>query len=954
MRGNTISAALAAALLIGGQGAAFGQAAAINGQIEGTITDPSGAVISGAGVEALNQGTGFKRSAKTDEAGFFRFTVLPLGSYTVTVDASGFAQEKRLGIVLNAGSTVTLNIGMAVASVTRELEVTSAAPVVETGRTDIGSTLSSNEVANLPLLSRNNFNFILLQPNVSGHPNTEFGVPRKVNANGFTDRINYQLDGSNNTESDRAGIRLMPISNTWVQEVQQVNNGFAPEFGNTAGTVFNSITKSGTNAVHGEAAYIFRRTDFTARSPLLKPTDVKPTLNVDDLFADAGGRVIKDKLFWFGSFEKVKRDLPQPVTVTPASIAALGLPASYADTIPFHQDIYFIMGKADYQINDANRLSFRFNWFRNESPYNASSFTQILVTESYLFKDRAPSYAAQLISTIGTNAVNELRFQFPKRYQRQLAFEGTGPQPVLAVSGVANFGGSDQTGFVFTEKTPEFSDNLSYNLGTHSLKAGGDFRFIRDQQTAAVYAKYTFASIQDYLDATSGKNPKSYTNYTQLLGNPDLKYNSMFSGLYVQDNWKVRPNITLNYGLRYDFYQMPPADKNSLFPASQSFSLDKNNFAPRVGLAWTPGKDQKTVFRMNGGIFYDAPQTDIYRKALLNNGTPQYFNLSTGPGAAFAPAFPAIFSAPPAGFNLGIQDITTVAPDFRTLYTANLNFQVTRELSTNFALTAGYLFTKGTHLPVYRNINLVPGGSVLADGRPIFAGARVYPQLGNILMDESAGNSNYNGLNLLLNRRFARGYEFFVSYTWSHALDNAPEQNNLDSGSNIPADPANRRRDYGNGLSDRRHWVSASGVLDPRVNVEFSKALNYLANHNQLALVFNGGSGDIFNVGSNRVLNGDPTVPSAMQRPLYLGRNTVRGPRIFEINMRYSRLFPIREQKRVEFFGEFTNLFNHSNYTTINTTASVDALGNITSPPNLARTAAMDPRLMQLGFRFLF
>ena len=946
-------AALALLLSLGGQ-RCFGQAAAINGQIEGTVTDPSGATVSGAKVEVLNANTGFKRAGATDDAGFFRFTVLPLGSYTLTIDASGFAQEKRSGVRLSAGTVASVNVSLSLAAVSREVMVTDAAPVVETGRTDIGTTLSANEVANLPLLSRNNFNFILLQPNVSGHPNTEFGVPRKVNANGFTDRINYQLDGSNNTQSDRAGIRLMPISNTWIAEVQQVNNGFAPEFGNTTGTVFNSVTKSGANATHGEAGYIFRRTPFVARSPLLKPTDAKPELNVDDFFGDAGGRLIRDKFFWFGSFERVKRDLPQPVTVTSANLSALGLPSDYGQAIPFHQTIYFLMGKADYQINQSNRVTFRFNWFRNDSPYNAADFNQRVISQSFLFKDRAPSYAAQWISTVSTQAVNEFRFQLPKRYQRQLAFEGTGPQPVLVVSGVANFGGSEQTGLVFTEKTPEFSDNFSYNWGAHSLKVGGDFRFIRDNQVSPVFARYTFASVQDYADAKSGARPKSYSNYTQTFGNPQIDYNSLFSGLYVQDNWKIRPNLTLNYGVRYDVYRVPSADSASLFPASQKFSVDKNNFAPRLGLAWSPGKDQKTVLRLNAGLFYDPPQTDVYRKALLNNGSPRFFNLSTGPQAAFAPAFPNVFTALPTGFNLPVQDITTVSPDFRNLYSANVNMQVSHELTPNLAITMSYLFTKGVHIPVYRNINVIPSGVFLGDGRPIFGASKVYPQFNNVLMGESVGNSNYNGLNLLLNRRFARGYEFFASYTWSHALDNAPEQNVLDSGAFLPSDPTNRRRDYASSLSDRRSVFTGTGVLNPQVSIQSSKALNYLANHNQLSLVFTASSGDVFNLGSNRVLNADPSISGAYQRPLFVSRNTIVGPNIYELNMRYSRQFPIVEQKRAEFFGEFTNLLNHANYTNIASTATVDPAGSILAPPTLARTGAMDQRLIQFGLRFTF
>ncbi|MDQ2901873.1 MAG: hypothetical protein M3Y07_19050, partial [Acidobacteriota bacterium] len=694
----------------------------------------------------------------------------------------------------------------------------------------------ANEIANLPLVSRNNFNYILVQPNVSGHANTEFGVPRKINANGFTDRVNYQLDGSNNTESDRAGIRLMPISNTWIEEVQQVNNGFAPEFGNTVGTVFNAITKSGTNALHGEAGYLFRRTDFSARSPLLKPMDAKPTLNVDDVFADVAGRIVKDKLFFFGSFEHVKRDLPQPVTVSASTIATLGLPASEAQPIPFSQSNYFYLGKIDYQINAANRVSGKFTYFQNESPFNAGTFVQTLVSQTYLFKDRAPAYSAQLISTLSSNAVNELRFQNPKRYQRQVAFEGTGPQPVLFISGVANFGGSDQIGVRFIEITPEVSDNFSYNVRTHSLKVGVDMRAIRDDNTIPLYAKYTFASVADYLAAKSGASPSIYTNYTQYFGNPRVKYNSLFTSVYAQDNWKARPNITVNYGVRYDLYEPPGADKSSPFAASRDFHVGKKNFAPRAGIAYAPGKDQKTVFRLNGGIFYDPPQTDLYRRALLNNGNPQFFALSVDGKAAFSPQFPAVLSSPPSGFNLPVQDITSVGPNFRTLYATNANFQVTREIATNLGISATYLYTKGTHLPVYRNLNLIPSGEFLADGRPTFGAGRVYPQFNNVLVAESVGNSNYNGLNVTLTRRFTRGYEFFATYTWSHSIDDAPEQNVIDSSALLPSDPTNRRRDRGNSITDRRHAFTASGVLNPQFSIG-SRPLNWLVNHNNLSFI---------------------------------------------------------------------------------------------------------------------
>ena len=287
--------------------------------------------------------------------------------------------------------------------------------------------------------------------------------------------------------------------------------------------------------------------------------------------------------------------------------------------------------------------------------------------------------------------------------------------------------------------------------------------------------------MADYLAAKSGASTHNYTNFTQTFGNPKISYNSLFSSAFVQDDWKARPNLTLTYGVRYDVYRIPEADKTSLFTASQKFNVDKNNFAPRLGIAYAIGKDQKTVIRANGGIFYDAPQTNIYQRALLNNGRPAFFNLSTGPSAAFAPTFPTLLTSLPTGFNLPVQDITTVSPDFRSLYSANANVQVTREITPNLSVSAGYLYTKGTHIPVYRNINVAPTGDFLADGRPKLKPGAVFPQFSNVIMAESVGNSNYNGLNLTLNRRFSKGLEFAATYTWSHAIEDAPEQNVLDS-----------------------------------------------------------------------------------------------------------------------------------------------------------------------------
>src|SRR5439155_7593072 len=191
---------------------------------------------------------------------------------------------------------------------------------------------------------------------------------------------------------------------------------------------------------------------------------------------------------------------------------------------------------------------------------------------------------------------------------------------------------------------------------------------VRDTQTQATSATYNFPSIAAYLTAANGSAPKGYSSFNQTYGNPSIAYNSLFTNFFAQDSWKPLRNLTLTYGVRYDLYQMPGADKTSPFPFSQTFATDKNNVGPRLGFAWGLGNEQKTVIRASTGIFYDAPQTDQYRRALLNNGSPAFFNISTGPQTAFAPSFPTVFTSLPTGFALSTQDITTISPDFANLY----------------------------------------------------------------------------------------------------------------------------------------------------------------------------------------------------------------------------------------------------------------------------------------------
>jgi hypothetical protein len=950
------------------------QAGAIVGEIRGVVSDPSGAVLANAKVTALNTDTGANRFATTDSDGVYQLPLLTLGNYKVAVVASGFGKYEQTGIILSAGAIATVDVTMKVGAVSEAVTVSAESTVTEPARVDIGATLNNRAVQNLPLTSRNVYNFILLQPGISATPNTEFGVPHKINANGFDDRIEYQLDGSNNTEADRKGIRLMPISQTFISEIVESSNGFAPEFGNTTGTVFNAITNSGTNQWHASAEYLFRTPGMTATPSRSAPT-AKPSLKLRDPFFTGGGPIKKDKLFFFGSYEKSDRTLPSVQSATVATnAAALGLPASDVGFIPFSQANQFVFGRLDYQINDNNRLMGRYMYFRNDSPYNPNNSgtgggLKTISTASTEFIDRAHAAAVQLVSTLSPRVINESRFALGYRNEVQAATSTTPTGPQIVVTGVAIFGGPDDvSNALVKEVTPQYVDNLSVVRGNHNMKFGYDIRPIYDTQDAFVFSQYTFPTVQTYLDAKSGKSPFGYTQFSQTAGNPNLSYRSIYYGFFAQDSWTLNPRLSITYGLRYDIYKMPAAAASATIPVNQNFKTDKNNFAPRFGAAYSLTQDHKTVVRFNAAIFYDSPQTDFYHHAILNDGSPQFFNASFTPSSAGAPSFPNVFSTVP-GIALTNQNINGISPSFATLYAFNTNLQITRELTKDTALTVGFLHTKGTRLPVARNINYTQVVSTLADGRPVFStsAGKLYPQFGDIFVDESVGNSNYNALTATLNKRFAHDFQMQVNYAWSHAIDDAPEENVLDSGSQVAnafgiSDPTNRERDKGNSPTDRRHILTLSGVWDPTFHVS-NAVCNALLNNNQLSFFFNAASGDIFNIVSNANLLGYAESPR-LSRPNFVGRNTFRGQRIGQVDLQYRRMFPIHERLKAELIAEASNLFNHTNATGYNLTEAVftTAATGIVGNPNPAAfasnlfqsSATRDPRYVQLGLRLSF
>ncbi|MFL6417418.1 MAG: TonB-dependent receptor domain-containing protein, partial [Bryobacteraceae bacterium] len=600
----------------------FGQTQSINGSIRGRIVDETGSPVAQTSISAENGDTGFVRSTSTSDEGYYDLPNLPLGTYSVTIQKPGFETVRHPGVTLNAGVEAVIDDQLKVGATSTSIEVTGGASVIEPSRTNIGRTITFAEINNLPLTSRNPYNFIILQPGVSGHPNAELGIPRTINTNGLLDRINYQMDGMVDTETDRYGVRLFPIADVYVQEIQTVSNSFAPEFGMTSGNIYNIITGSGTNAFHGQVMYVGRPTDASAR-PILLGTRPKPDLTLNDTSVNAGGALIKNRLFLFGAYEHITRGLPQPNTINPASAAQLGIAPALLATAPSIQHAHFANLRADWQITEKHQFFVRLNYFRNEFPFNTNVGGIFALDTASDFKDRAYIAGGQLLSTFSPTLLNELRFSDPYRNEKHVANSLNGPGPVIVVSGVATFNGSNAVGDVFAEKVPSLNDNVTLVKGGHTFKMGGGFQRNLDVQLADTYTQYTFPTIPAYLAAKSGANPFGYTTYQASIGTVGAGYHSLFWNAFAQDSWQIAPNLLVTYGVRYDRFQAPDPPAGQPFPYSQSFRTPGANFAPRLGIAWTI--TPKTVIRVSSGIFYEAPATNLWYNALYNNGSSQGF-----------------------------------------------------------------------------------------------------------------------------------------------------------------------------------------------------------------------------------------------------------------------------------------------------------------------------------------
>jgi hypothetical protein len=957
------------------------------GAINGTVTDPSGSSVPNATVKATEVATGIDHTTVTTSDGAFAFQDIPLGEYKVTITATGFPPYSVEKVEVSAGTIYTLNISLKLQATATTVEVSAAAITLDTTTATQNMTIASDVVQDIPLNGRDFTQLIAVAPGYGGYSVGGFGSINGARAN----QNNWQIDGVDNNDfwhnipavnqggvSGIAGV-VLPIDA--IDEFSSQTQSGA-ESGRNAGGTVNLVIKSGGNTIHGSAYYYNRNEFYSASSPFLPSGTKAPPLRNQNYGFSVGGPVVKNKLFYFLSYEKQQYIIGLSGVATEPSDAWVGLASdilanpggkygSYAPVAPsslsqtligpngfwprsligglaatnnnFFSPVastgysYNGVGKIDYQINNKHHLYARF--FGGQGSQTAPlGGSPALGTASSNLKDYfevAPlhvfneslvlnsTFSARLTNQIlvGANYFNQVFHDFNNSFDTKALGLFLSPgainngQPILGAPNI-QIGNFEQIGLTPPEGrsdlTWHITDIVSYVMGAHQLRFGGEFRRgrVNEFYHRRGTGKFLFDGSQGPWGGVTGCGAASptaacanlgplETNALALadylagdvadssiaVGNPERNVYVNAFNFYFQDSWQWTKKLSINYGLRYEYFgPLHSGDKDlavfipekglviqgagidSIFPA------DKNNFAPRLGFAYQAKSDM--VVRGSFGVYYDQininPFLDFRPPAnaadgLQDNpiGPHAVSNYSTDICGDATYNWQTIQSAtvcpntgvPKAAGSI-FRDVTTcttlnVATDpncgnstfaaysvnqnFRAPYFYNYSLQVEKSLGHASAIQLGYVGSEGRKLNIMTNINAADA----LGNRPLFA---QYPNAGNILQENSIGTSNYNALQATYRVRTWHGLTTEVGYTWSHSLDEISQYRA------VVADSLNPKVDYGNSDNDTRHLFTTSISYDVPKAPWAHGWSSYLVNGWQLSSLWNFHTGQPWNI----------------------------------------------------------------------------------------------------------
>ena len=1005
-------------------GAASLHAQTFRGGLNGTVSDQSGSVVPGAIVMATNNATGVSLNGVTSSGGEFLFEDLPLGTYSITVTATGFKPEKVGGIPVTAGSTYTLPVKLNVASTGETVEVMANELALDTTSTTQTAGVGGKSLQDTPLNGRDFTQLITLAPGFSNSGAGGYGSLNGTRAN----QINWQIDGIDNNDlwhnipavnqggvSGIAGI-ILPID---AVEQFSAQTQAAPESGRNPGGSVNLSLKSGTNQIHGTAYYYNRNEFFGATNPFTAP--VKQEVRNYNYGFSAGGPIIKDKLFWFITYEHQRFTIGVPdqstqpsqawqsaalatmakfgIAENPVSANLLGKlwPASatgnlpgdvggaptinnYTSTAPEYGYSYNGLAKIDYAFNERNTLSA--HWFAGQGNQVAPVGSSL-----YYYYEVAPihvqNYAIvynHVISTsianqllLGVNYFNQVFSDFETGFDAASLGLVTGSTlpgaPNIKITGFDPIGETPPEGR--NDITGHLTDDLSWTVGRHQFKFGGEYR---QAQLDEFYHRHALGSFT--FDGSQGPVPGSNVAWNSgdpridalsdflagnvatssvALGNPERQVFVNTYDFFGQDSWQLSPKLNLNYGLRWD-YEGPlhnswknlsvfrPNLGGVVFQGNQISSLYDpiyTNFSPRVGISYqaTP----HSVVRAGIGLYYDTPNLNPFLDNRPGNNAPNGVEGNPGGPDTVTTATAGVYTIvdgvnvfPPG---LGSNSIFSIAKNFVPSHNLNFNLQLEQSLSNKVVAQLGYVGSEGRHLLAIRDINQAQPGVYATSAeqnatRPFY---NTFPGFTFINEIQSIGTSNYNSLQATLRVSDLHGFSGQGAYTWSHSFDEVTAYRGA-----LPQDSTNFKGDYGPSDFDSRNIVV--GLLS--YNVPGTQKLSLLSKGWQVNSLLSFHSGSPFSVYSsadtsgtndeNQRANYVPGVnpyagfkqekvnanwlnPAAFvdAAPGTFGdttRNGYVGPGYSEVDLSVFKNTPITERISTQFRVEMFNLFDRTNF----------------------------------------
>ena len=910
--------------------------------ISGRVTDPSGAVIPGAEVSARNTATNVAASARTDQGGRFRFPYLRVGGYEITARQQGFEIATRK-LSLSVGSAFEITLTLPLRGVDASVDVAGEVTVLESARSQIASTVSEPEVRSVPLNGRNFLELALLVPGVSAtNVSSTQLFPETSAVPGVSLSVGSQRNLSNNfivdglsANDDAAGLSGITYGLDAVDQFQIVTSGAQAELGRALGGYVNVVTKSGTNVLHGTAYDYVRDDRFNARNAL---SGTRLPMHQTQYGGSIGGPLVPNRTFYFGNLEQRRLEQSGLTTITNttasainAHLSAVGYPGPPVTTGAFPTPVDTTNGfvKLDHQVGGRDQISVRYSVYDVGSENSRGAGGLNAPSASAGLDNLDHTLAIGNTHTISARTVLETRAQIAHSNLQAPPSDAVGP--AVSIAGLAAIGTSSGAPTQRTNTLYQLVTNLSHQTGAHALRAGADVLHNNDRITypRANRGSYTFSSLANFL---AGR----YNNagFTQTFGPSDVSQTNPNVGVYVQDEWKIDPSLTLNAGLRYDLQVLDTIDS------------DANNLSPRAGVVWAPFDARQTLVRASAGLFFDRVPLRPLANAILSAGnTTELSNLrqiivTLSPGQTAAPSFPGTLPAVvPSGT---LVNLTTMDRHVQNAYSRQASVEVEQQLGDRLTISVGYEYLRGLSLLMSINQN-VPTCVAAGDNN----GCRPVAEYANNNQYSSAGESNYHGLHVSFTQRPSAWGHYRVSYTLSKSMNNVGE-----FFFSSPIDPFDLSRDWARSDDDQRQRLVISGAIQTSV-APATGLWDRVTNGFQFSGMVQAYSALPFNITS-----GVTTIQGTAGRPIvegeFIPRNAGESTPFFSLSARVSRTFPLKGRVQLETLVEGFNLTNHVNVVTRNTNFGVGAYPTNPSPSFGQITGVGEARSFQFAARVRF